>query len=149
MPGNELTIEVRTMSAAGSKLALAAAERAAAEKALKVSIAIVDNAGNLVAFQRLDGACVTSIEAATRKARTAVHLGAPTKVFEDLLHGGMTSLLAFEFISPSQGGVPVMLDGALIGGIGSSGASGDEDEMVANAGAAAILAAAAQHAAGD
>jgi glc operon protein GlcG len=82
---------------------------------------------------------VTSIEAATRKARTAAHLSAPTKVFEDLLHGGMTSLLAFEFISPSQGGIPLILDGVVIGGIGSSGGSGDEDEMVANAGATAFV----------
>lgn len=104
-------------------------------------MAVVDAAGNLVALQRTDGACVTSIEAATRKARTAVHLSAPTKVFEDLLHGGMTSLLAFEFISPSQGGIPLILDGAVVGGVGSSGASGDEDDMVANAGAAAFVAA--------
>jgi glc operon protein GlcG len=138
MPGDHLTIEVQTLSAAGAKLALAAAEQAAADKKLKVSIAVVDNAGNLIAFQRTDGACVTSIEAATRKARTAVHLSAPTKVFEDLLHGGMTSLLAFEFISPSQGGIPLILDGVAIGGIGSSGASGAEDEMVANAGVTAF-----------
>lgn len=144
MPGNTLTVQIQSLSAAGAKLALAAAEAVAAEKGLRVSIAVVDAAGNLVAFQRTDGACVTSIEAATRKARTAVHLSAPTKVFEDLLHGGMTSLLAFEFISPSQGGIPLILDGAVVGGIGSSGASGDEDDMVANAGAAAFVAAAAK-----
>jgi len=144
MPADKLTREVQTLSAAGAKVALAAAERAAAERNLKVSIAIVDNAGNLVAFQRSDGACVTSIEAAMRKARTAAHLGAPTKAFEDLLHKGMTSLLAFEFISPSQGGVPFTLDGVVIGGIGSSGGSGDDDEMVASAGATAFVAAASR-----
>jgi glc operon protein GlcG len=138
MTEDPLTIQVRTLSAAGAKLALAAAEQAAMEKKLKVSIAIVDNAGNLIAFQRTDGACVTSIEAATRKARTAVHLSAPTKVFEDLLHAGMTSLLAFEFISPSQGGIPLMLDGVAIGGIGCSGSSGEDDEALANTGAAAF-----------
>jgi glc operon protein GlcG len=142
MSGDGLTLEVRTLSAAGAKLALGAAEQAALEWRLKVSIAVVDNAGNLLAFQRTNGACVTSIEAATRKASTAAHLSAPTKVFEDLLHGGMTSLLAFEFISPSQGGVPIVLDGAVIGGIGSSGGTGEEDEAVAGAGAAAFLAAA-------
>ncbi len=139
MPQEPLMIEVQTLSAAGAKIALAAAERAAAQKKLKVSIAIVDNAGNLIAFQRTDGACVTSIEAAMRKARTAVHLGAPTKVFEDLLHGGMTSLLAFEFISPSQGGIPLMLGGLAIGGIGCSGGSGADDEALANTGAAAFM----------
>ena len=147
MPEN-LTIQVQTLSAAGAKVALAAAEQAAAGKKLKVSIAVVDSAGNLVAFQRTDGACVTSIEAATRKARTAVHLGAPTKVFEDLLHGGMTSLLAFEFISPSQGGIPLILGGAVIGGIGSSGASGEDDEQVANAGAIALVSAVTKQGAG-
>ena len=144
MPDSPLTMEVRTLSAAGAKLALGAAERAATEKKLKVSIAIVDHAGNLMAFQRTDGACVTSIEAATRKARTAVHLSAPTKIFEDLLHGGMTSLLAFEFISPSQGGIPLMLDGVAIGGIGCSGGSGEDDEALANTGAAAFLEAVAK-----
>jgi len=143
-----LTIDVQTLSAAGAQTALAAAEQTAAANRLKVSIAIVDNAGNLVAFLRTDGACVTSIEAAIRKARTAVHLGAPTKVFEDLLHGGMTSLLAFEFISPSQGGVPIILDGAVIGGVGSSGGSGDDDEKVANAAVAAFIEAAAKRTAG-
>lgn len=141
MPGETLTIAVQSLSAAGAKVVLAAAEAAAAQAGLKVSIAVLDAAGNLVAFQRMDGACVTSIEAATRKGRTAVHLSAPTKVFEDLLHGGITSLLAFEFISPSQGGVPLVLDGVVVGGVGCSGASGDEDEMAANAGAAALAAA--------
>lgn len=140
-----LTIDIKTLGLAGAKVSLSAAEKVAREKGLKVSIAIVDNAGNLVAFQRMDGACVTSIEAATRKARTAVHLSAPTKVFEDLLHGGMTSLLAFEFISPSQGGIPLIVDGAAVGGIGSSGGSGEEDEMIANAGASALISAAAAH----
>ena len=139
MTQSKLTMNVQTVSAAGAKIALSAAEQAAAANKLKVSIAVVDSAGNLIAFLRTDGACVTTVEAATRKARTAAQLGAPTKVFEDLLHGGMTSLLAFEFLSPSQGGVPISLHGTVIGGIGSSGGSGSEDEMVANAGASALV----------
>ncbi|MBW8785165.1 MAG: heme-binding protein [Novosphingobium sp.] len=134
------TREVRTVSAAGAQGVLAAAMKAAAGHGLKLSIAVVDASGNLLAFQRDDGAAVTTIEAALRKARTAVHLKAPTKVFEDLLHGGATSLLAFEFISPSQGGVPLVVGGtAVVGGIGCSGGSGEEDETVAKAGAAAIV----------
>ena len=133
-------IQLRTLSGSGAKLVLAASEKAAIERGLKVSIAVVDNAGNLVCFQRVNNASITSIEAAIRKARTAAQLGAPTKVFEDLLNGGMTSLLTFEFVSASQGGIPLVSGGAVIGAIGSSGASGDEDEMVANAGAAAIAA---------
>jgi glc operon protein GlcG len=138
--GDGLTIAVRSLSAAGAKLVLAAAEAAAAQAKLVASIAVVDAAGALIAFQRADGAAATSIEAAIRKARTAAHLGAPTKALEDLLHGGATSLLAFEFISPSQGGLPLIVDGVVVGGIGGSGASGEEDEMIARAGAAALAA---------
>lgn len=138
MNDDALTVSVRTLSANGAKLALARAEAAALAKGLAVSIAVVDSAGNLLAFLRVNNACVTCIEAAIRKARTAANLGAPTKLFEDLLQGGMTSLLAFDFISPSQGGVPIMLDGAIVGGIGCSGSTGDDDEAVAMAGAAVL-----------
>jgi glc operon protein GlcG len=144
MSADRFTLAIRTLNAAGAKIALVAAERAAAANALKVSIAVVDSAGNLVAFQRTDGACVTTIEAAIRKARTAAQLGAPTKVFEDLLHGGMTSLLVFEFISASQGGVPLVLDGVVVGGVGCSGSSGQDDETTANAGVAALVEAVAR-----
>jgi glc operon protein GlcG len=136
MTASKLTVEIHTLSVQGAKLALAAAEAAAAQKHLNASIAIVDSAGNLMAFQRADGAAVSTIEAALRKARTAAHLRAPTKIFEDLLHGGMTSLLAFEFISPSQGGVPLIVNGEVVGGIGTSGGSGEDDEAISNAGAA-------------
>lgn len=144
MTAPDLTIQVSTLSAAGAKFALAAAEQAALAKGLAVSIAVVDIAGNLVSFQRLNNAGVSCIEAAIRKARTAAHLGAPTKLFEDLLHGGMTSLLAFEFISPSQGGVPLFSNGVLVGGIGCSGSSGSDDEAAAHAGADAFASAAGQ-----
>lgn len=138
MAGETLTRQVPTVSAAGAKVALAAAEKAAADKGLKLSIAVMDNAGHLVAFQRADGAAVTSAEAALRKARTAAQLGVPSKVFQDLLENGATSLLALEFLTPMQGGVPLVVDGAVVGGIGCSGGSGDDDEAVASAGAAAL-----------
>ena len=138
MAGEELTMSVRTLSMAGAKVVLAAAEKAAVAKGLAVSIAVVDNVGNLVSFQRVNNACVTSIEASIRKARTAANLSAPTKVFEDLVDGGMTSLLTFEFISPSQGGLPIIVDGVTMGGIGSSGSTGDDDETIARAGASAL-----------
>lgn len=131
-------LDLRTLSLAGAQYVLAAAAQAAAERALKVSIAVADQAGNLICFQRLDQAGIPSIEAAIRKARTAAQLGAPTKMFEDHLNGGKPSLLTFEFVSASQGGIPLVVDNVVIGGIGCSGASGDEDEAVAKAGAAAL-----------
>ena len=135
MSEEDWTIAVRTLSAAGAQRVLTAAERVAVAKRLAVSIAVVDQAGNLLAFLRLGHACATSIEASIRKARTAANLGAPTRMFEDLLHGGMTSLLAFDFISPSQGGVPLVAADSLVG---CSGSSGEEDEAIAEAGAAAL-----------
>ena len=86
-PDAELTSQVRTLNTSGAKAALAAAEKAALERGLKLSISVVDNAGNLLAFTRLDGAPLGTIDASFKKARTAALFGAPSKVFEDLLHG--------------------------------------------------------------
>ncbi|CAN7587257.1 heme-binding protein [Phenylobacterium sp. LjRoot219] len=135
-----LTAHVRTLNTSGAKAALAAAEKAALERGLKLSISVVDNAGNLLAFTRLDGAPLGTIDASFKKARTAALFGAPSKVFEDLLHGGTTSLLAFECVTPSQGGVPVLLEGVCVGGLGASGGSGEEDELAAKAGVDGLIA---------
>ena len=137
MQTEDFTIELKTLAPCGAKLVLQAAEREAIARGLAASIAVVDAAGNLLSFQRVGQASATSIEAAMRKARTAVHLRAPTKVFEDLLHGGMTSLLAFEFLTPSRGGVPILSDGVVVGAIGTSGGTGEEDELISSAGATA------------
>jgi glc operon protein GlcG len=139
--GDELTRQVRTLTTAGARIALAAAEAAARAKGAPFSIAVVDAAGSLLGFVRLDGAPVPSIDAAMRKARTAAQFGAPSKVFEDVLKGGVTSLLAFEAVCPSQGAVPIIVDGVVIGAVGGSGGSGEDDEAVAQAGADAVAAA--------
>lgn len=137
-----LTTHIRTLNASGAKAALAAAERAALERGLHLSISVVDNAGNLLAFTRLDGAPLGTIDGSFKKARTAALFGAPSKVFEDLLHGGTISLLAFDCVSPSQGGLPILLDGVCVGAVGGSGGSGVEDELAAQAGVDGFIAAA-------
>jgi glc operon protein GlcG len=142
MAREKLTIEVSTVNAAGARIALAAAEKLAAQKGLNVSIAIVDHAGYPVTLHRMDGGTVTSVEAATRKARTAAQLRMPSKRFQDLLHGGMTTLLSLEFLTPMAGGVPLAIDGVVVGGIGCSGGSEEDDEAAAVAGAEAFAAAA-------
>ena len=144
MAGEKLTIDVPTVSAAGAKVALAATEKLAAERGLHVSIAVVDQAGYPVSLHRMDGATVTSVEAATRKARTAAQLRMPSKIFQDLLHGGMTTLLSLEFLTPMAGGVPLEADGVVVGGIGCSGGSEEDDEALATAGAQAFAAAVGQ-----
>jgi len=138
MAGEKLTVELPSLSAAGAKKALAAAERYAVERGLHLSIAVVDHAVLLIALQRMDGGTVTSVEAATRKARTAAQLRMPSRRFQELLHGGMTTLLSLEFMTPMAGGVPIIVDGAVVGGIACSGASEEHDEGASEAGAAAL-----------
>jgi glc operon protein GlcG len=105
----------------------------------KMNVAVVDSGGNLVAFQRMDGAMLASIQIAEHKARAAATFRRPTKVFEDginLMH--LNYLLAFDGIIASRGGIPLIEQGAIIGAIGCSGGTDSQDEIASNAGAAVI-----------
>jgi len=105
----------------------------------KMNVAVVDSGGNLVAFQRMDGAMLASIQIAEHKARAATTFRRPTKVFEDginLMH--LNYLLAFDGIIASRGGIPLIEQGAIIGAIGSSGGTDSQDEIVSKAGLALI-----------
>jgi glc operon protein GlcG len=104
----------------------------------KMNIAIADSGGNLVAFQRMDGAMLASIQIAQHKARAAATFRRPTKVFEDginLMH--LDYLLAFDGVIASRGGIPLIEHGKIIGAIGCSGGTDSQDEVVSKAGAAA------------
>ena len=105
----------------------------------KMNVAVADSGGNLVAFQRMDGAMLASIQIAEHKARAAVTFRRPTKIFEDgiqLMH--LNYLLAFDGIITSRCGIPLIDKGAIIGAIGSSGGTDSQDEIVSNAGASVI-----------
>ena len=105
----------------------------------KMNVAVVDSGGNLVAFQRMDSAMLASIQIAEHKARAAATFRRPTKVFEDginLMH--LNYLLAFDGVIASRGGIPLIDQGVLIGAIGCSGGTDSQDEIVSEAGAAAI-----------
>jgi glc operon protein GlcG len=105
----------------------------------KMNIAVVDSGGNLVAFQRMDGAILASIQIAQHKARAAVTFRRPTKIFEvgiNMMH--LNYLLAFDDVIASRGGIPLIDDGAIIGAIGCSGGADSQDEIAAAAGAAII-----------
>ena len=105
----------------------------------KMNVAVADSGGNLVAFQRMDGAMLASIQIAQHKARAAVTFRRPTKVFEDgiqLMH--LNYLLAFDGIIASRGGIPLIDQGDIIGAIGCSGGTDSQDEIVSNAGASVI-----------
>ncbi len=105
----------------------------------KMNVAVDDSGGNLVAFQRMDGAMLASIQIAEHKARAAATFRRPTKVFEDgvkLMH--LNYLLAFDGIITSRGGIPLIDQGMIIGAIGCSGGTDSQDEIVSEAGAAAL-----------
>src|SRR5690242_3810037 len=105
----------------------------------KMNVAVADSGGNLVAFQRMDGAMLASIQIAQHKARAAATFRRETKVFENgvqLMH--LNYLLAFDGIIASRGGIPLIEQGAIIGALGCSGGTDSQDEIVSNAGAAVI-----------
>src|SRR5262245_17266123 len=114
---------------------------AAAAEAKKLNapggvIAVVDDGGNLMALERLDGTFAAGANVSIGKARTAVLFKKPTKVFEDIIKNGRTSMVALNDFTPLQGGIPITLDGEVIGGVGVSGAaSAQQDEELAIAGA--------------
>ncbi len=119
-----------------AKRAMVAAEAEARKNSWQVVISIVDTGGHLVMLQRLD-AQNASVDIATGKARTAVNFRRPTKVMEDSLAAGGSALrlLAVRDAMPLQGGLPIVVDGKIIGAIGVSGVTAPQDEVVAKAGA--------------
>ena len=129
------TKPVLTLDAA-KKLAAAAEEEAVKNK-WNVVIAIVDDGGSLLYLQRLDGTQTGSIDVALQKAKTAVHFKRPSKALEDAVTGGRTVVLALGAM-PIEGGLPLMVDDKLIGAIGVSGVTAQQDGQVAKAGADAL-----------
>ena len=116
-----------------------AATTEAKKRNWKMNIAVADSGGNLVAFRRMDGAMLASIQIAIHKARAAATFRRPTKVFEDginLMH--LNYLLAFDGVIASRGGIPLIEEGKIIGAIGCSGGTDSQDEVVSSAGAAVI-----------
>lgn len=122
-----------------AKKALAAAEAEARKNNWPVAIAIVDSAGQLAAFSKMDNTQHASVDIAIGKAVTANNLKRPTKALQDgIAQGGANlRLLAVKGITPLEGGVPIVVDGKIIGAIGVSGVLSNQDADVAMAGAAA------------
>jgi glc operon protein GlcG len=122
-----------------AQAAIDAAVTEAKRRSWKMNVAVADSGGNLVAFQRMDGAMLASIQIAQHKARAAATFRRPTKVFEDginLMH--LNYLLAFDGVIASRGGISLIENGSLIGAIGVSGGTDSQDEIVSEAGAAVI-----------
>jgi len=119
----------------------AAAEAEARKNNWNVVIAIVDDGGHLIYLQRMDNVQIASIEIALRKARSAALFRRPTKAFEDQLVGGRQAVLALPGAMPFEGGLPIVADGQVIGAIGVSGVTAQQDGQIAKAGVDALAAA--------
>lgn len=122
-----------------AQAAINAAMAEANKRGWPLNIAVVDSGANLVAFNRMDGAQLASIAVAEHKARAAVKFRRPTKAFEDgVQKSGYNYLLSLDDIIASRGGIPLIEDGKIIGGIGCSGGTASQDEVACTAGAATI-----------
>jgi glc operon protein GlcG len=123
-----------------AKKVIAGAEAEAKKNGWNVVIAVLDSGGHLVMLQRLDGAQLGSIEVAKEKAYSAVLFRRPTKVFQDLVGQGGPNLrlLRLSGASVLEGGIPIIVDGKLIGAVGVSGVASEQDAQTAQAGAEAL-----------
>ncbi len=132
---DELAVKKVLSLSAAMKIA-AAAQAEAARRGATVVIAVVDDGGNLIVLHRLDDTQVASVEVGIGKARTAAIFRRPSKEFEDQIRSGRVAALALPGATPLQGGVPITVDGKVVGAIGVSGNTPQEDEDIAKAGAA-------------
>ena len=123
-----------------AKTVMAAAEAKAKENNWNVVISIVDSGGHVVMLKRLDGTQLASIRIADGKAPTAVELRRPTRALEDVIAKGGGGLRYFTVpgVNLMEGGVPIVIGGKIVGGIGVSGVDSKDDAQVARAGAAAV-----------
>jgi glc operon protein GlcG len=134
------TKKVLTLEAA--RVAMAAAEAEAVRGGWRVVIAVVDDGGHPLMLHRLDGAQWSSIDTAVGKARAAVAWKRPTRLLEESVNNGRFAFLSIsQGMALLQGGVPVEIDGQVLGAVGVSGVKAADDEVIALAGVNALKAA--------
>lgn len=141
------TADRKTLTLDGAKQVLAACEAEAKKNTASGAIAVVDDGGNLIALYRLDGTFAAAANISIGKARTSAIFKKPTRAFEDIIRNGRTAMLALPDFTPLQGGVPIVVAGEVVGAVGVSGASSQQqDEDIAIAGAKSLGGTAAAHA---
>jgi glc operon protein GlcG len=131
------TINVMTLDQAGAQTVLQAARESAQQRNAPSAIAVVDPAGDLMAFQRMDGVRPASAELAIEKARTAARLQRPTAEIEENINQGRTAFVTAG-IAALRGGVPVRVNGKVVGAVGVAGLSKQTDTEIANTAAAGL-----------
>ena len=133
------TVEKRSLSLDGARRAIAAVQALAAKNGSGGVVAVVDDGGNLMALERLDGTFAAGARVSIGKARTAMLFKKPTRFFEEIIGKGRIAMAALDDFTPLQGGIPINVNGQIVGGIGVSGAaSAQQDEQLAIAGANAV-----------
>jgi glc operon protein GlcG len=131
--------ERKTLTLSGAQRAIAAAVAQAHQNKAGGVIAVVDDGGNLMALERVDGTFAAGANISIGKARTAALFQKPTRAFEEIIGKGRTAMVALNDFTPLQGGVPITIDGQIVGGVGVSGAnSAQQDEELAMTAAAAV-----------
>lgn len=137
LPAQELSTK-KSLNLAVTKVIIAAAEKEAMKNGWAMFITVIDDSGTIMAIERLDDAQIGSLNVSIEKAQTSLKFKRPTQAFEDLINGGRNSLLGLPGVTPIEGGFPLMADGKVIGAIGVSGGSSQQDGQVAQAGIAAF-----------
>jgi glc operon protein GlcG len=140
----QTTIDAPTLTLEGARIAIDAAAAKARADGAGGAIAVVDQGGNLIALDRLNGTFAAGANISIGKARTAALFQKPTRVFEEIIRSGRTPMIALDDFTPLKGGVPIVIDGRVVGAVGVSGASSaDHDDELAVAAAEAVVSRAA------
>ena len=126
-------ISKKTVGLELAKKLAAASEAQAIKDKLTSVISIVDDGGNLVYMERMDGAQLGSIEISLKKAKTALSFKRPTKAYQDRVAQGANAIIALQNVLPFEGGIPLFVDNELVGAIGISGGTPEQDGVIANA----------------
>ncbi|HSF15467.1 MAG TPA: heme-binding protein [Vicinamibacteria bacterium] len=130
-----LLMDKKVLTLAAARKIITAAESEARERGVGVVTVVVDDAGNIIQLSRMDTAQVASVEVGIGKARTAAIFRRPSRVFEEQIAQGRVAALALTGATALQGGVPVLVDGKVVGAVGVSGDTPAVDEAIAIAGA--------------
>ena len=133
-----LVLEKKVLSLAAARKIVAAAEAEANARGVGVVIAVVDSSGTIIELTRMDTAQVASVNVGIGKAKTAAIYRRPSRDFEEQIKSGRIAALALADATPLQGGVPVLVDGKVVGAVGVSGDTPQVDDAIAIAGAAAV-----------
>jgi glc operon protein GlcG len=131
------TVNVMTLDQTGAQTVLQAAKESAQQRNAPSAIAVVDTAGDLLAFQRMDGVRPASAELAIEKARTAARLRRPTAEIEDNINKGRTAFVTADIMA-LRGGMPIRVNGEVVGAVGIAGLNKDTDTEIATTAAAAF-----------